>query len=160
MQNYHSYFVTRDGKVFNKFGKQMKSSSNGRGYQVVGLTWGGKRHTKGIHRLVAEVYIPNPMCLSDVNHIDTVRTHNHVSNLEWMTHGENIKYSFTTNCRSARGDSNANAKVTNTQVHEICELLQLGYSVCNIRDLGYPYGIVYSIKVRRHWCFISDSYSF
>ena len=160
MQNYHSYFVTRDGKIFNKHGKRMKTQDNGRGYQIVGLTWGGRRHMKGVHRVVAEVYLPNPMNLSDVNHKDTVRTNNILANLEWMTHGENIKYSFDTKCRSAVGSNNANSIITEEDAREICTLLQLGYKACKIRDLGYPYNPVRSIKAKKHWLHISKDYSF
>lgn len=47
-----------------------------------------------VHRLVAEAFIPNPDCLPEVNHIDSNRANNHVSNLEWVTHSENMKHSY------------------------------------------------------------------
>lgn len=47
-----------------------------------------------VHRLVAEAFIPNPNNLPEVNHIDSNRSNNHVSNLEWVTHSENMRHSY------------------------------------------------------------------
>ena len=47
-----------------------------------------------IHRLVAMTFIPNPLGKKDINHINLIRDHNVVSNLEWVTHQENIAHSL------------------------------------------------------------------
>jgi hypothetical protein len=46
------------------------------------------------HRLVASHYINNPNSLSDVNHKDGNKSNNHVDNLEWCSHRDNIKHSY------------------------------------------------------------------
>jgi len=53
------------------------------------------------HRLVAMAYIPNPDGLTDVNHIDGDKLNNCVSNLEWVTHSENVRKSYATGQRKA-----------------------------------------------------------
>ncbi|GIX59813.1 hypothetical protein BPADB04_48430 [Bacillus paranthracis] len=47
-----------------------------------------------INRLVAQAYIPNVDNKPCVNHIDLNRINNNVSNLEWVTHSENIQHSY------------------------------------------------------------------
>lgn len=48
-----------------------------------------------VHRLVAIAFIPNPNNLPEVNHIDENKLNNDISNLEWVTHRENIRHSLT-----------------------------------------------------------------
>lgn len=43
-----------------------------------------------VHRVVAELFIPNPYNKPTVNHIDHNRTNNHISNLEWSTYNEQL----------------------------------------------------------------------
>lgn len=51
-----------------------------------------KSYSKIVARLVAETFIPNPMNLPQVNHIDENPLNNHVSNLEWCTARYNNNY--------------------------------------------------------------------
>ena len=44
-----------------------------------------------IHRLVAELFIPNPLGLPIVNHIDSNVTNNRFDNLEWTTQKGNMQ---------------------------------------------------------------------
>lgn len=159
MSNYYSYTVTRDGRVFNKHGKLLAPSNNGKGYLAVGIRHDGRKTTKTLHRLVAEVYIPNPKNLSDVDHIDCNRKNNHVDNLRWVTHGENIQHSYDTLNRSARGSVNANAKHDDMDIHNICYLLSRGFTPPRIRDMGYGYSTVRDIRNNKRWKHISSLYS-
>ena len=44
-----------------------------------------------VHRLIALAFIPNPLNYTCVDHIDTDRTNNNVSNLRWCTYQGNMK---------------------------------------------------------------------
>ena len=70
----------------------IKPVKNKDGYMKTFLSKDGKVKTIAIHRLVAEVFIPNPDGLSEVNHKDEDKTNNHVCNLEWCTNKYNVNY--------------------------------------------------------------------
>ena len=63
------------------------------GYEKVSLTDANhNRKTERIHRLVALAFVPNPLNLPEVNHLNCVRDDNRPENLEWVTHAENNAY--------------------------------------------------------------------
>lgn len=71
--------------------KILKPCSNGKGYFYVELG-AGTENRRYIHRLVAEVFIPNPDNLPEVNHKDENPANNSVSNLEWCNRSYNLNY--------------------------------------------------------------------
>lgn len=65
---------------------------NSRGYLRVGLRNGDEQKFFSIHRLVAQVFLPNTDNLPEVNHKDENKANNWVTNLEWCTRQYNINY--------------------------------------------------------------------
>lgn len=55
---------------------------------------GRKQETVLVHRLVANVFIPNPLNLPVVNHKDGNKQNNSASNLEWCTNSYNVRHSM------------------------------------------------------------------
>lgn len=90
-----NYAVSNKGRVMNlKTGKVLKYAINGMGYPFVILCKANSKPKNiKVHRLVALAFIPNPDNLTQVNHIDEVKTNNDVSNLEWVTPSENVRHS-------------------------------------------------------------------
>jgi hypothetical protein len=87
------YYVTEDGRVIStKYAKtkELKPRILPKGYHQVDLMINNKRFGFLVSRLVAEVYIPNPNNLPEVDHKDTNKSNNHMLNLEWVTHSENM----------------------------------------------------------------------
>ena len=64
------------------------------GYWTCRLSRNGQVHTKLIHRLLAECFIPNPLGLTEVDHLDGDKRNLELSNLFWCTHAQNIKRAF------------------------------------------------------------------
>ena len=64
------------------------------GYKQVEFAKDGISKRKLVHRLVAEVFIPNPMNLPVVNHLDGDKTNNCVTNLEWCTYRQNTLHAI------------------------------------------------------------------
>lgn len=90
--------------------KRIISPGNCHGYLRVGLYKDGKIKNMQVHRLVAEAFLPNPNKLETINHIDEDKTNNNVSNLEWMSRGDNARYSH--NKPVVQLDKNGNVVAT------------------------------------------------
>lgn len=52
----------------------------------------GKRISRRLHRLVAELFVPNPFNLPQVNHKDSNKLNPHFSNLEWLSCKDNVNH--------------------------------------------------------------------
>lgn len=72
-----------------------------RGYYQIYLRKNNISCTFKPHRLVAEAFIPNPLHLPEVNHIDENKLNNNVNNLEWCDRTYNMNYG-TKNKRIAK----------------------------------------------------------
>ncbi len=87
------YEISTFGNVRNKIsGHLLKGMETEKGYLTVVLQFKSKRKRVKIHRLVAEAFIPNPLNLPQVNHIDEDKKKNLLNNLEWCTNQYNTTY--------------------------------------------------------------------
>ena len=110
------YIVSSDGKLYSThsngrggYHKEISQRLNSDGYQTVTVGPTGHRLQARVHRIVAECFIPNPNNLPEVNHIDCNRMNNDVSNLEWVSHNDNVRHSYNLGKYKGRfGDKNPN----------------------------------------------------
>lgn len=79
------YVSSKNNSVRLQHGKILKQYIDEDGYCRVGLHKDGKEYTVGVHRLVAESFIPNSNNLPLVDHINGTRNDNNVGNLRWFT---------------------------------------------------------------------------
>lgn len=73
-------------------GQAIKTKYDKDGYPYVHLKKEGREKVVKIHRLLAEIHIPNPDRLPQVDHIDGDKTNHHLSNLRWCTNKQNAAY--------------------------------------------------------------------
>lgn len=91
------YWVSDEGEVRSidrarYKGQLLKSWADKDSYLRVGLYKNKKRNWLGIHRLVAQAFIPNPNNYPQINHIDENPKNNRVENLEWCDPKYNVNY--------------------------------------------------------------------
>jgi hypothetical protein len=89
-----NYIIYSDGRVYSVRSKKfLKPFYNDKGYLKVDIY----RKNYKVHRLVAELFIPNPNNFPEVNHKNEIKTDNRVENLEWCNRRYNINYSTKSN---------------------------------------------------------------
>lgn len=88
--------VSNGNKTMNWPGRILKPDMDSDGYNHVVLCKNNKTKRFFVHRLVADLFIPNPNNYPVINHKDENKLNNHVENLEWCTVSYNTQYSYNT----------------------------------------------------------------
>ena len=105
-KNFTKYEVYEDGRIWShKSNKFLKPITRKNGYQQVKLSDNeGKIKMYLVHRVVYEAVTGRPIPPSyEINHRSEVKTENMISNLELVSHKENINYgSGIERCTKAR----------------------------------------------------------
>lgn len=89
------YQVNECGEIYSFHSKRLlKPYIASDGYLRVNLSKNNKVKITMLHRIVAEVFIPNPNNLPVVNHIDGNKGNPNIGNLEWVTFSDNSYHAF------------------------------------------------------------------
>lgn len=91
---FEKYKISNYGRILGCNGNILKFGKSHNGYQTISLYNKGVKVTPRINRLVGLYFIPNPENKPQINHIDGIKTNNHVDNLEWCTISENVIHSI------------------------------------------------------------------
>ena len=150
--------VFEDGSVKTKMKGRHFGFKNSRGYMMVHNP--ETRKTIGVHRLVANEFVPNPNPekFNQVNHIDGNKTNNHYTNLEWTDNSGNQKHAYVNGLNYTLpkfGSKNSQSKLNEDQVREIRKLSSNGLSQREIAKLfNVNYCTIHYIVKRKTWSHI------
>ena len=145
---YRGYLVYSDGRIQGKkYIKFLKPMRAGAGYFVVKIK--GKREY--IHRIVASLFLEK-ISGTEVNHRDGNKKNNCVSNLEWISHKDNMSHAKLSG-RMKKGSQIVQSKLNERQVKKIKKILASGFK--NQRQIAKEFGVHYvtinDIKTGRSW---------
>lgn len=150
-----NYMIDINGVVYNKHGVSMIPRDNGHGYLQIGLRIDKKRKNFKIHRLLALAFIPNPLNLPEINHIDNNPMNNDITNLEWTTHLANMQHKMKQgrHLRINEGISNGFNKYSESTIKKIKKaLITQDFTHKEIANIyGVSHSLVSAISTGRKW---------
>lgn len=167
-----NYDVSNKGFIRNRdTGRVLKFSRTGKNYIRISLRHENKYHRFTMHRLVALHFIKIPKVYKKMgldydslvpNHLDGIKDHNIVTNLEWTTIRDNTVHAFDTGLANiSMGENSHLAKMTNEQAKRCCELLQEGMTTTEIAKIvGVSKKSVQHIKSGECWTRLAKNYTF
>lgn len=169
------YSISDMGRVRNnKTEKILKPWITNKGYLAIYLP--AKKYTDKkvcrftIHWLVLAMFTSEPEKSFDrrwiVNHIDGIKHHSYLSNLEWVTYKGNYEHAIENDLCNNYGDGVKTAKHTAGEIRQIAEMLVNNSSYKEIREkMGYPNDdktqkFLTAIATRSKWRHITKDYNF
>lgn len=165
---YLPYLISSFGRVFSIKSDyilyERKVPTDKHGYKLVVMNHHKKVFGVRVHRLVANAFIKKKSKKQiEVNHIDGIKTHNYVWNLEWATSSENKQHAIKHNLSNfARGEKSGRNIYKEYQIEEVCRLLEEG-DLTN-REISdrtcVNVHIVNDVYKRRIWLHVSRKYDF
>lgn len=161
-KEYQDYCVWEDGLILNRNSNtEIKKHLNPKGYWWSTFKIDGKYKTMGIHRFITlawDIKRPRFDIYMEIDHIDDNKINNRPDNLQWLTKSENNQKTWDANHKNNDGINNGRCKTSEKIVKYICKLLQKGYMPAQIRDMGYSYSLVRSIRLKKNWSWLSKDY--
>lgn len=95
IKDFSDYMISNLGRVKSlKTNKIMTIYTNKKGYSQIKLFKDSKHHSKYVHLLVGEAFLKGFKPGLEINHKDGNKSNNAVTNLEWITHADNIKHAI------------------------------------------------------------------
>ena len=125
-------------------------------YLVVNLFRKGKVKQHHLHSLVAKHFLGEQKKGLCVNHKDFNVFNNHISNLEYLSRADNVRYTVKHH-RHAHGIRHPMAKLSEENVRQIRNLIRLGHSnkqIARIFHVGRT--AIDGIKNSRTWRHLKD----
>jgi len=110
-----AYSINRDGSITSLGGFDI-TSKMAKGYRGFNGNY--------VHRIIAEMYLPNNSNLTDINHIDGNKQNNNVENLEWCSRSHNIQHAYDTKLNTGRKGT-----ISNRRRSVLCTHIKTGHTI-------------------------------
>ena len=156
------YLIDEYGNVYSKYKKgYLKPKKDKDGYLSLSLAGIDKTVYVRVATLVAYNFIGKPPKNTKdptIDHIDNNIVNNYFKNLRWMERGMNSSIRVN----KGIGEKNSEARLTNQNVIEICELL--AEDKLTLKEIGEKYNVskstISNIKRKVRWRHITNNYIF
>lgn len=116
--------LTKNKNQFTNIYKVLTPKISKHGYLTITLCVDNKLKTCLLHRLVAEVFIPNPKNLPCVNHKDGNKLNNYVDNLEWVSYKDNSRHAYVNNVNDFKNKCIKNLEKLNEEKRYVKIILE------------------------------------
>jgi len=125
------YRKNRGGKPLLKHGVDIKKQMHIDGYYQLRVIIDGVFQTRKVHRLVAMAFIPNPLKLATVNHINGNKLDNRVDNLEWASNLDNLLHAHKTGLMPRKISDKQILEIRSKYIHRVytMKMLSIEYGV-------------------------------
>lgn len=148
------YEITKNGEVYGKNNNLIKQRPNGDGYASFTAGLKGNRTRIRTHQVVGKLFVPNPNNYPELDHIDSNRMNPISSNLEWVTHEENIRRAYNKGKYKNHivGTKNPKCNLTEKLVFEIRENFKNGMTQKELSvKYSIPWSTIHNIVKRNTW---------
>lgn len=156
------YRVCREGDccwVEGEDGKELKGWDS-RGYRQMCLQMiSGKEKIFLQHRIFMICFVPNPENKPEINHLDSNKSNNRLSNLSWVTTKENVNYAYLVGENKDIGDNHHNSIIRSNDIPVIWNMHKNGFYQREIAErFGVNRIIIWDILHQRTWIKETKSY--
>ncbi len=97
IEGWPDYMISNLGRVYSiRRDIMLKTGLTNNGHYTVDLWMNNLRIRHYVHRLVGEAFVDGWFEGAEINHKNGVKANNVFCNLEWVTHGDNIRHAYET----------------------------------------------------------------
>lgn len=161
--DYEFVSINIEGECFSTLtGNKYKPYVDKDGYFRVKVWDGQKLRGCYVHRAIALVFLPNnDPTKTQVNHKDSNRKNNHISNLEWVSPKENHTHGVVFGNIKNKGEDSPVSVYTDEQIVRVCKLLEDNLlsqvDIARLEEVNTS--VVNGIKAGTSWQHISCNYN-
>lgn len=138
-------------------GRIIRPGKNKYGYLQAVLYKNTKKKDIRVNRIILEVFFRPPKEGEECNHKDGNKQNNHIENLEWCTHLQNMQHKDNVLGKHSRGENSGNAKFSEQEAR--CILILLKEGNLTQKQIANRFGVsiqtISRIKCGKRWAHVN-----